>query len=44
MTTQTIWERGKSQAGTLPAIVAPPVNGTDRRPLVYGALVVFAWL
>jgi O-antigen ligase len=44
MTTQTIWERSKSHAGTLPAMVASPVNGRDRRPLVYGALVVFAWL
>ncbi|MGH9497051.1 MAG: O-antigen ligase family protein [Candidatus Sulfotelmatobacter sp.] len=43
MTSQTIWQRAGAQAGTSPTN-APPAKGSDRRPLVYGALVVFAWL
>ena len=44
MTTQTIWNRGNEPTRIFPATAPPAVVAPDRRPLVYGALVVFAWL
>lgn len=44
MTTRTIWERCAGQSGAVPATVPPDGSAESRRPLVYGALTVFAWL
>lgn len=43
MTMHSIWERRKD-SGALTSTTLPGARLPDRRPLVYGALVVFAWL